>query len=114
MLGLVTVVMATAFTGSYVLIIKQFNFKEWIRACASKRATLAKIVPSIAVAIVKDPEVKTLDLTSLRYIVCTGSSLQVETVNALVRLMDGVDIVQGYGYVSVTFLSAYTNNFQVE
>jgi 4-coumarate--CoA ligase len=97
MLGLVNAVMGAAFWGSHIVIMKEFNFKEYIRLCAEKRATVMKIVPSVAVAIAKDPEVRKLDLTSLRYIVSTGATLQSEIVSTLVKLMDGVDIIQGYG-----------------
>lgn len=99
MLGLMTAVLGAAFFGNYVLIMKQYEFRKWIRSCAEKRATLMKIVPSIAMSIAKDPEVPKLDLTSLQYIVCTGAPLHYEIVNILVELMNGVHIVQGYGYV---------------
>ncbi|KAJ9643303.1 hypothetical protein H2204_002199 [Knufia peltigerae] len=97
MLGLMTAVLGAAFFGNYVLIMKQYEFRKWIRSCAEKRATLMKIVPSIAMSIAKDPEVPKLDLTSLQYIVCTGAPLHYEIVNILVELMNGVHIVQGYG-----------------
>ena len=97
MLGLVNAVMGAAFWGSSVLIMRKFVFKDFVHACAQKRATVMKIVPSVAVAIAKDTEVRKLDLTSLRYIVCTGAAIQTEVVNTLGKIMNGVDVIQGYG-----------------
>ena len=97
MLGIMTAVLGAAFFGNYVMIMRAYDFRTWIRACSRKRATLMKIVPSIANNIAKDSEVSKLDLSSLQYIVCTGAPLQNEIVNALAKLMNGVHIVQGYG-----------------
>lgn len=77
--------------------MKQFNYKEWIEANARIKATSMSMVPPTAVAISKDPNLETIDLTSVETILCAGATLQAEVVLRLQHLLKGVSIIQGYG-----------------
>jgi len=89
--------MVPAYIGSYLVVMKQFDYQEWIEACSRIRATTMKMVPPTALAIAKDPRLESVDLSSVSLILCAGATLQAEVVHRLQYLMKGVSIVQGYG-----------------
>ncbi|KAG9515640.1 luciferin 4-monooxygenase, partial [Aureobasidium melanogenum] len=71
MFGIVGAVYPGAWNGSHTVLMRQFDYRKWISACARVRATVLKSVPAIAVMITKDPEVLSgrLDLTSVQYLI---------------------------------------------
>lgn len=79
------------------MAMKRFDFKRYIERCAEIRATTLRLVPSTAVLIAKDSGLQRLDLTSVRYILCSGAALQSQIVEKLHSLMAETEIVQGYG-----------------
>lgn len=115
MFGIVGAVFPGAYNGSHTVLMRQFDYRKWISACARIRATSLKSVPSIAVMITKDPEVLSgkLDLTSVQYLLCAGAALQQEVVASLQQLLQGVSIVQGFG-MSETALSFLRPHRSVE
>ena len=98
MFGLLGAMLVPSFLGSYCMIMKQFEYQQWIIACSAIKATNMKMVPAIAVAIAKDPNAEKLDLGSVNYITCAGATMQAEVVRRLQFLLKGVSILQGYGY----------------
>ena len=99
MFGLVGVILPAAYNGSYAVLMRQFNYRKWIEACARIRATMIRSVPAIAIMIAKDPDIKLrkLDLTSVQNVQCSGAALQAEVVASLQDCLQGVSIFQGYG-----------------
>ncbi|KAG9696433.1 luciferin 4-monooxygenase, partial [Aureobasidium melanogenum] len=115
MFGIVGAVFPGAYNGSHTVLMRQFDYRKWITACAKIRATSLKSVPAIAVMITKDPEILSgkLDLTSVQYLLCAGAALQQEVVASLQQLLQGVSIVQGFG-MSETALSFLRPHRSVE
>lgn len=97
MFGLLAAVLIPSFVGNYLKIMKQFEYNQWIKACADIKATSMKMVPAIVVAITKDPNAANLDLRSVETITSAGATLQGEVVGKLQQLLQGVSILQGYG-----------------
>ena len=97
--GFVGALVPTAFNGVYVLLMRQFEYRKWIVACARIRATMMRGVPAIAVMITKDPDIASgrLKLTSVDVLLCAGATLQTEVVSRLQELLGDISIVQGYG-----------------
>jgi acyl-CoA synthetase (AMP-forming)/AMP-acid ligase II len=85
------------FVGSYIAILKQFNYHDFVYGVARTKATMMRMVPPTAVAIAKDPALNEIDLSSANTILCSGATLQGEVVERLQHLLKGVAIVQGYG-----------------
>lgn len=97
MFGLLGAVVMPSFVGNYVMLIRHFVYQDYILASAKIRATTMKMVPAIAVAISKDPNVEKLDLSSVNTVLSAGATLQAQIVTRLQELLKGVYIVQGYG-----------------
>ena len=55
------------------------------------------VVPPIALAIAKDPNIDKVDLTTVQVIMAAGATLQKVVVDRLQEVMNGCDILQGYG-----------------
>lgn len=115
MFGMVGCVFPVAFNGCHVVLMRQFNYRKWIDACAKIKATVLKSVPAIAVMITKDPEVLSgrVDLTSVQYLQCAGAALQHEVIATLQQLLHGVYIFQAYG-MSETAVSTMRPHRSVE
>ncbi|KAJ5623146.1 hypothetical protein N7490_011751 [Penicillium lividum] len=101
MLGVLGAMIVPAFVGSYIGVMRQYTLPKYIRACAEAKATIMKVVPSVAVAFVQHPLVQELDLSSITYILTAGATLQPEVVQKLQSVFKGVHFVQGYGEIRI-------------
>jgi acyl-coenzyme A synthetase/AMP-(fatty) acid ligase len=92
-----TVVLAAPFVGHFVLIMRDFNFDEYLNHCHQRRATILRVVPPTAMAMAKNPALRPIDLSSVHTLVCAGAALGDATQAGLQKIMKGVSVVQGYG-----------------
>jgi 4-coumarate--CoA ligase len=97
MFGLIGAVTIAPYQGHFISIQRTFDFHKYIEGSSKIRATILRMVPPIAIAIVKDPFVQTLDLKSMNTVLCAGAPLQVDVVQALQKIMGKANITQGYG-----------------
>jgi acyl-CoA synthetase (AMP-forming)/AMP-acid ligase II len=92
-----TAVLATPFVGHFVLIMQEFNLEEYLKHCAQRGATIMRVVPPTAMAMAKNPALRSMDLSSVHTLVCAGAALGDATQARLQEIMKGVSVVQGYG-----------------
>jgi acyl-coenzyme A synthetase/AMP-(fatty) acid ligase len=85
------------FNGLFVLILKGFEYQDYIKCCAEYKATIMRVVPPTANQLSKDPVAASYDLTSVKTLSCAGAALGVEVMGRLQKMMPEVSIVQGYG-----------------
>ncbi|KAL6229051.1 hypothetical protein BDW75DRAFT_246085 [Aspergillus navahoensis] len=95
--GMVTAVLSPAFIGHLVVIMRVFDFQNYIHVCQKKRATIMRVVPPTAMAMAKDKGLRALDLSSVHTLSCAGAALGEATQDSLQKLFNGVAVVQGYG-----------------
>jgi 4-coumarate--CoA ligase len=101
--GLVSAVLMPAWVGSYMQILKRFDYLDYLRRCADIKATVLRLVPAVAVRMIKDPTVKQLDLTSVQAVMCSGAGLSDTTVEALKDMLAlGAGVLNGYGMTEAT------------
>ncbi|KAF4460124.1 acyl- synthetases AMP-acid ligases II [Fusarium albosuccineum] len=101
--GIVCAVLLSAWVGSYVQTMKRFNYMAYLKRCAKIRATVLRIVSSVAVRMVKDPDVKTLDLSSVQAVMCSGAPLSHDVATDLQKLLaPGAGVLNGYGMSEAT------------
>ena len=60
--------LAGIYGGRTLVMMKQFEVKEWIKAVERERATRAMLVPTMLKWVIDDPDFKKYDLTSLKVI----------------------------------------------
>ena len=96
--GIVSALLLPAWVGSYLQPMKKFTYLPYLQRCAEIRATVLRLVPAVAVRMVKDPEVQKLDLSSVRSVMCSGAALSDATVQGLRRMLaPGARVLNGYG-----------------
>lgn len=101
--GLVSAVLAPAWIGSYLQIMKRFDYMQYLRRCSEIQATVLRLVPAAALRMVKDPAVKQLDLRSVEAVMCSGAALSDDTVEALKGMLaPGAGVLNGFGMTEAT------------
>ncbi|CAK7230217.1 hypothetical protein SBRCBS47491_007512 [Sporothrix bragantina] len=95
-------VTATAlYTGGYVRLLRSYTLPTYLAACVASRATTLRMVAPTVVDVVKllqDPSSVSMDLSSVKTIVCAGAMLPPEMITAVQTLLgNDVAIVQAYG-----------------
>lgn len=95
--GIGVALMAPAYTGQHLIAMKKFDFIPYLQKCAEVRATIARLVPATAIQLLKDLAARAMDLTSITTVFVAGASLPVEVADGLVKQLDGVVVLQGYG-----------------
>lgn len=71
----------------------KFEFVPFLKKCVEVRATIARILPSIAIQMAKNPAVQGLDLTSINVLFSAGASLPNEVAEELTRKLKGVTVL---------------------
>jgi 4-coumarate--CoA ligase len=95
--GIISTMLIPSFVGSYAVLMRTFEFSQYINRSVDIRASILRLVPSTAIRIVKDPEVRKLDLSCVNIVYCSGASLSSEVVVELQKLLQGTSIIGGYG-----------------
>ncbi|RKP04887.1 hypothetical protein THASP1DRAFT_33296 [Thamnocephalis sphaerospora] len=81
---------------SQTIVMRKFQFPQFLDLIQRYRVTLAYVVPPICLALAKHPLVDQYDLSSLRDLPCAAAPLSVELATA-VRKRLGVVVRQGLG-----------------
>jgi acyl-CoA synthetase (AMP-forming)/AMP-acid ligase II len=96
--GIVSGVLLSAFLGTYVEPMKKVDLLSYLQRCIEIDATILRLVPALVIRIVKDSEMRRMDLKSVRTVLCAGASLPVEIQHKLQQFLhpDAV-ILNAYG-----------------
>ncbi|KAH7170017.1 acyl-CoA synthetases/AMP-acid ligases II [Dactylonectria macrodidyma] len=101
--GIVSAVLLPAWVGSYVQAMKRFEYSAYLKRCADIRATVLRVVPAVAVRMVKDPDVKGLDLRCVQAAMCSGAPLSDDVVGGLQSLLaPNASVLNGFGMSEAT------------
>jgi 4-coumarate--CoA ligase len=103
--GIVSAVLLSAFVGSYVVAMKQYDFFRYLSGCAGIGATILRLVPATAIRMVKNPAVAALglDLSTVKFIMCSGAPLSSDVIEGLQGIMHPQTVVlNGYGMSETT------------
>ena len=101
--GIISAVFAPPYVGSHVVAMPKFDFEKYLEGCHRIKATILRLVPSTAIRLTKDPIAKSLDLSSVQTIMCSGAALSAETMKDLqAMLRPDAHVLNGYGMSEVT------------
>ncbi|KAF2794516.1 acyl-CoA synthetases/AMP-acid ligases II [Melanomma pulvis-pyrius CBS 109.77] len=95
--GLNTVGLMGIWLGAYTMLMKKYDLNELLKLSTSCKANTLRIVPSIALAMTKALTLNTHDLSSIKFIMCSGASLQQDVIKSLQKKFNQAPIFQGYG-----------------
>ncbi len=90
--------------GATVVTMPRFDLEEWLGLVEEHKATLAYVVPPIALALAKHPAVEGRDLSSLKWIMSGAAPLGEEVAKAVAQRV-GTPTIQGYGMTELSPVS---------
>lgn len=83
--------------GRTLIMMRQFELKEWMETVQKERATRAMLVPTMLKWIVDSPEFATYDLSSVRVITYGAAPMPFEVIKKAIELMPQVQFINSYG-----------------
>lgn len=85
-----------------VYIMKSFVYSDFLQTIQDQRVTHLQVAPPIMVMLSKRPETKNYDLSSVTDILCGAAPLSKELQNEVGKMLNGAEILQGWGMTEVT------------
>ncbi len=105
--GIVVTLMTPLYSGGSVVLNRRFSALKFWRILADERCTYASVVPTVlAFLCERHASLASLDLSSLRHIICGAGPLTTELAQRFQELF-GVRIVHGYGLSETTCYSCF-------
>ncbi|XP_014488571.1 PREDICTED: 4-coumarate--CoA ligase 1-like isoform X2 [Dinoponera quadriceps] len=92
--------------GANVMVMSNFQPERFLKLVQKYKPTFLPIVPSIMTLLAKHPLVERNDFRSLREILCGGSPLGKELVDAVKARIGDIYIRNGYGMTELTVLTS--------
>jgi acyl-CoA synthetase (AMP-forming)/AMP-acid ligase II len=83
--------------GRTIIMMHQFELKEWLETVQRERATRAMLVPTMLKWIVDDPDLGNYDLSSLKIITYGAAPMPFEVIKKAIETMPQVQFINGYG-----------------
>lgn len=83
--------------GRTLIMMRQFELKEWMKTVEKEKATRAMLVPTMLKWIVDDPDFATYDLSSLSVITYGAAPMPFEVIKKAIGMMPQVQFINGYG-----------------
>ena len=81
----------------------KFDLVQFCEAVQRYKATVALIVPPMALALAKHPIVDKYDLASIRFFMCGAAPLSAALQQALENRLKGPKVLQGFGASFLSF-----------
>jgi acyl-CoA synthetase (AMP-forming)/AMP-acid ligase II len=89
--------LASIYGGRTIVMMRQFEVKEWMEAVQRERATRAMLVPTMLKRVIDDPDFSKYDLSSLRVITYGAAPMPFEVINKAIKLMPWVRFINAFG-----------------
>jgi len=89
--------LAAIYGGRTLVLMRQFEVKEWLENVQSERATRAMLVPTMLKTIVDYPEFEDYDLSSLQVMTYGAASMPLEVISKAMKVMPWVRFINAFG-----------------
>jgi len=83
--------------GRTLIMMRQFELKEWMETVQRERATRAMLVPTMLKWIVDNPDFDKYDLSSLSVVTYGAAPMPFEVIKKAIEMMPQVQFINGYG-----------------
>ena len=83
--------------GRTLIMMRQFDLKEWMETVQREKATRAMLVPTMLKWIVDNPDFDKYDLSSLNVITYGAAPMPFEVIKKAIEMMPRVRFINGYG-----------------
>ncbi|MBW1800683.1 MAG: AMP-binding protein, partial [Deltaproteobacteria bacterium] len=89
--------MAAVYGGRTLVLMRQFEVKEWMKTVQEEGATRAMLVPTMLKWIIEDPEFREFDLSSLKVITYGAAPMPFEVIKKAIEEMPRVKFINAFG-----------------
>jgi acyl-CoA synthetase (AMP-forming)/AMP-acid ligase II len=89
--------LAAIYGGRTLIMMRQFEVKEWMETVQRERANRAMLVPTMLKRVIDDPDFSQYDLSSLRVITYGAAPMPFEVIKKAIEVMPGVRFINAFG-----------------
>ena len=89
--------LAGVYGGRTLVMMRQFEVKEWMTAVQEQKATRAMLVPTMLKRIVDDPEFDNYDLSSLQIITYGAAPMPLPVIRKAIERLPGARFINAFG-----------------
>ena len=89
--------MAAVYGGRTLVLMKQFEVKEWLETIGREKATRAMLVPTMLKWVLDDPDFHKFDLSSLNVITYGAAPMPFEVISKAIKEMPWVRFINAFG-----------------
>ncbi len=94
--GMTVVMNLGLYIGGAVILVPRFEVNQFLKTLQKSRPTIFPGVPTIYVALVNHPRIRSFDLSSIRYCITGSAPMPLEVLRTFEHLTGGT-IIEGYG-----------------
>ena len=89
--------LAAIYGGRTLVLMRQFEVKEWLETIRKWKATRAMLVPTMLKRVIDDPDFNQNDLSSLKVITYGAASMPFEVISKAIQVMPWVRFINAFG-----------------
>jgi acyl-CoA synthetase (AMP-forming)/AMP-acid ligase II len=89
--------LAAIYGGRTLVLMRQFEVKEWIETIQREKATRAMLVPTMLKRVIDAPDYDQYDLSSLKIITYGAAPMPFEVINKAIKVMPWVRFINAFG-----------------
>jgi len=89
--------LAAIYGGRTLVLMKQFEVKEWMETIQRERATRAMLVPTMLKRVIDDPDFTRYDLSSLKVITYGAAPMPFEVIHKAIQVMPWARFINAFG-----------------
>ncbi len=93
----VQAMLAAIYGGRTIVLMRQFEVKEWMETVEREQVTRAMLVPTMLKWVIENPEFEKFDLTSLQVITYGAASMPFEVIKKAIEVMPWVRFINAFG-----------------
>jgi acyl-CoA synthetase (AMP-forming)/AMP-acid ligase II len=89
--------LAAIYGGRTLVIMRQFEVKEWLDTIRQEKATRAMLVPTMLKRVIDDSDFNKYDLSSLKVITYGAAPMPLEVIDKAIKMMPWVKFINAFG-----------------
>jgi len=93
----VQAMLAAIYGGRTLVLMRQFEVKEWLETIDREKATRAMLVPTMLKRVIDDPDFSQHDLSSLKVVTYGAAPMPFEVINKAIQVMPWVRFINAFG-----------------
>jgi acyl-CoA synthetase (AMP-forming)/AMP-acid ligase II len=89
--------LAAVYGGRTLVLMRQFEVKEWLETVQREQATRVMLVPTMLKRVIDDPDFSKHNLSSLKVVTYGAASMPFEVINKAIKVMPWVRFINAFG-----------------